>query len=107
MHNSVDFSKNFQAIIKQKGLSQLEIAEKSGIHKQTINRYVNGKTDPRWSELVKLADVLNCTLDSFLVGECCERTQVATQPDDRIEQMKPIIKELGSVVNRLTSFISD
>ncbi len=34
-----DFSKNFQAIIKQKGLSQLEIAEKSGIHKQTFGSY--------------------------------------------------------------------
>lgn len=106
MNTSVDFSQNFSALLKQRSLSQLEIAAISGIHKQTINRYVAGKTLPGWNELVKLAEALDCSLDSFLTGEL---TPPALQTIDaaKLEQMKPIIRELGSVVGKLTSFISE
>ena len=107
MHNSADFSQIFANLLKQSCLSQLEIAERTGIHKQTINRYANGRTLPGWAELIKLAEAFGCSLDSFRTGELTPVTEGVHIDDSKLEQMKPIIKELGSVVNKLTSFISD
>jgi len=104
MHTNADFSVIFTNLLKQTCLSQLEIAERTGIHKQTINRYATAKTVPGWAELIKLADALGCSLDSFRTGEL---TPSDTIDASKLEQMKPIIKELGSVVNKLTSFISE
>lgn len=107
IYTSADFSEIFCALIKQSCLSQQEIAAKSGIHKQTINRYANGKTLPSWLELLKLADAFGCSLESFRTGEL-----IVTMPEEtcelakQMEEIKPIINELGSVVGRLTSFIS-
>lgn len=106
MNTTVDFSQNFSALLKQRSLSQLEIASISGIHKQTINRYVAGKTLPGWNELVKLSAALDCSLDSFLTGEL-KPPSPAEMDASKLEQMKPIIRELGSVVGKLTSFISE
>lgn len=107
MNISADFSQIFAKLLKQSCLSQLEIAERTGIHKQTINRYVKGKTLPGWLELIKLADAFGCSLDSFRTGELSPLTEGMHVDTSKLEQMKPIIKELGSVVNKLTSFISD
>lgn len=107
MHNSADFSQIFANLLKQSCLSQLEIAERTGIHKQTINRYANGRTLPGWAELIKLAEAFGCSLDSFRTGELTPMTEGGHLDESKLEQMKPIIKELGSVVNKLTSFISD
>ena len=107
MNTSADFSQIFSNLLKQSCLSQLEIAERTGIHKQTINRYANGRTLPGWAELIRLADAFGCTLDSFRTGELVPSVEGSQLEVGKLEQMKPIIKELGSVVNKLTSFISD
>ncbi|MGN0836589.1 MAG: helix-turn-helix domain-containing protein [Akkermansia sp.] len=104
MHINTDFSQTFTRLLKQSCLSQLELAERTGIHKQTINRYATAKTVPGWVELLKLADALGCSLDSFRTGELSSYSSI---DENKLEQMKPIIKELGSVVNKLTSFISE
>lgn len=40
------------------GLSQKELASLSGLHKTTVERTLNGKTDPRRSTLRKLEHAL-------------------------------------------------
>lgn len=40
------------------GLSQEELAEKSKCQRQHISRIENGKTDPRYSDVVKILEVL-------------------------------------------------
>lgn len=112
MPTSVDFSKNFTACLKQSCLSQLELSAMTGIHKQSINRYATGKTTPNWQELLKIAEAMKCSLESFREGRLIPvstREVAVTNPEDvsKLEQMKPIIKELGSVVNKLASFISE
>ena len=107
IYTCANFSQIFASLLKQACLSQLEIAERTGIHKQTINRYVNAKTVPGWIELLKLAEALGCSLESFRTGELMPAVCLSQIEDGKLEQMKPIIRELGSVVNKLTSFISE
>lgn len=107
IYTNADFAQIFASLLKQSCLSQLELAERTGIHKQTINRYVNAKTVPGWIELLRLADALGCSLESFRTGELMAPLSDGQIDESKLEQMKPIIRELGSVVNKLTSFISE
>lgn len=47
--------------------TQKEIAKELGLSPQTLNNYVNGKTEPSIETLCKLADYYHVTLD-YLVG---------------------------------------
>lgn len=49
------------------GISQLELAKRTGISHQNINRWENGKALPNIDFCVKLADFFGITLDD-LVG---------------------------------------
>lgn len=51
----------------QKGLTQQELATKSGIAQGIISGIESGATqNPRFDTVVKLADALNCPLTDFL-----------------------------------------
>ena len=48
---------------KRRGLSQEELAEKSGLSLRTIQRIENGETDPRGDSLRRLAAALETSPD--------------------------------------------
>ncbi len=50
---------------------------------------------------------MGCSMDSFRTGILTAPTVDIQADVGKLEQMKPIIRELGSVVSRLTSFISE
>lgn len=52
---------------EEKGLNQLELAERTGISHQNISRWESGKVIPNIDFCVKLADYYGITLDE-LVG---------------------------------------
>lgn len=59
-------------IRKQKHLSRRELAEKSGVHEQTIKFLEKGYNDPldaKLSTLVKLASALHCKVRDFYPNE--------------------------------------
>lgn len=50
------------------GLSQVQLAERSGVHKQTIASIEQGaRLNPQISTLVDLADAMELSVDDFLV----------------------------------------
>lgn len=52
---------------KLQDMTQDELAEKIGVHKQTLWRWEAGKRAPNGGELRELATVLDCSAD-FLLG---------------------------------------
>ena len=56
-------------------LTQLEVAEKLSLTRQTISRYETGDIEPPISTLIKLADLYNCSLD-YLTGRTKERYNI-------------------------------
>ncbi len=50
----------------QKGFSQEKLAEKTNLSLRTIQRVENGKSDPRGNTIIRIADALNVTIDTFL-----------------------------------------
>lgn len=59
------FSKRYNELMFTKSLTQSEIAKATEINRQSLNKYENFKEIPKFSQLVKLADVFECSTDSF------------------------------------------
>lgn len=57
------FSKRLKKLRKNRGLKQQELEEILGIKRNTYSDWENGKTEPRFDNLVKLADFFNVSLD--------------------------------------------
>jgi transcriptional regulator with XRE-family HTH domain len=61
------FPQRLKEVRVQKGLTQDELAEKTGVIPQVIGNFENGHNLPSFSVLVSLAQVLGCSLD-YLAG---------------------------------------
>ena len=63
----MSFGKNLQALRETAGLSQSELAEKSGISVKTIQNWEIDRNTPRMDALVRLAKALGTTLDRLVI----------------------------------------
>ncbi len=50
---------------KERGLSQIELAQKCGVSRQTVNAIENDKYDPTLSLAFRLANQLQTTVDDL------------------------------------------
>lgn len=58
--------RELEVIRIRKGLTQLEVAQKTGIRQKCISDYENGKILPRIDTFAKLKDCYDCTADELL-----------------------------------------
>lgn len=61
------FSSRIKETLKSRGISQRELATRSGITEVTISRYVSGARIPKGTEIIKIAAALNVSAD-YLLG---------------------------------------
>ena len=54
---------------KQKNLTQAQLADRLGVDRSTVACWETGKCKPTADKLVKVADVLGCTVDELLREE--------------------------------------
>ncbi|MGG3773061.1 helix-turn-helix domain-containing protein [Heyndrickxia faecalis] len=86
------FGKRLSALRKQKGLSQYELADRLGYSRGQIANYEQGKREPDYETLRKIADFFDVTTD-YLLG----RTDIRTlnEEDDSLAEINKLIKEYG------------
>lgn len=60
---------SFESARKKAGLTQKELAEKLGVDQSAVSFWETGKRAPRGGRLLRLADVLNCTIDELFGRE--------------------------------------
>lgn len=60
-----EFGIRLRKILERKGVSQLELSEKTGITPSDICNYVNGKISPTFYRVDKIAKALGCSVDEF------------------------------------------
>ena len=65
-------AKNLQRISTQLGISQTELAKRSGIAQPTLNVYFNGGREPKLDVLESLANALKCEIQDLLRSEPTE-----------------------------------
>lgn len=57
---------------KSKGLTQAELAKLMGVHQTNITAWEKGKWLPTAKKLIKLSQLLDCTVDELLMPEATE-----------------------------------
>lgn len=61
-----DYSKNIKFLRKQKGMTQQDLADKTGQTKQIISNLERGYSSPNNKQLLNLAHALDCTTNDIL-----------------------------------------
>lgn len=62
----MDIGKKILRIMKEKEMSQKQLAAASGITEAAISKYISGEREPRITFLKRIADVLDVSADEFL-----------------------------------------
>jgi transcriptional regulator with XRE-family HTH domain len=63
------FAGRLQELREAKGLSQYELARRTGLSKQTLSKLEMGDRDPSWTTVRLLAHVLGVSVTAFEAGE--------------------------------------
>ena len=61
------FSERLKYTLACKGIKQVWLAEKLGVHKVTVSRFVNGQRTPNYDTMRRIARCLGVSTD-FLLG---------------------------------------
>ncbi|MCR5251816.1 MAG: helix-turn-helix domain-containing protein [Lachnospiraceae bacterium] len=97
-------------MIDQKGITQKELSEKTGITESAISNYVRGSRVPRGANLMKIAKVLGTTADDLLSGDremdkerdlVCAKALIARNAaymttDEKMEFIKMLLDREGA-----------
>ena len=93
-------------IQKKRGLTNAELAERSGVNKRTLEAWFakDGNPNPTLSELQKVADALEVSLDT-LVGN-----KPKTEPEnfyDKYSQYKELLAQIDKLDLKSAALIND
>ena len=61
----MNLSEKLKELRKSYGLTQAELAEKTGLSRVNYTRYENGKVRPDYETIIKLADFYDISLDEL------------------------------------------
>lgn len=61
-----NFPENLKKLRKINKLSQLDLAKKLGVTRQSISYYENGNVEPSINFIIQLSSLFNCSIDSLL-----------------------------------------
>lgn len=61
------FSKNLTRMMKEDHRTQEELAYAIGVSRTMVSRYMTGQSIPSFTTVVRIAEVLFCSLDDFLI----------------------------------------
>lgn len=76
----INTAKNIARLRQQKGMTQLELAERLNYSDKAVSKWEHGDSLPDITVLVELADLFGVTLDTLVRGE--EHTPVPPQTDN-------------------------
>lgn len=89
-----DFGKNLAELRKARQLTQMELAELLQIQPRLIGRWEQGKGKPQFDYIIKLATVLEVSLDQLLLGT---EKQQSAQFDIQNKKLKELCKQVDQL----------
>ena len=98
MYNFSLFPDRLKKCIKEKGCTQVELAQQLGISKYTLTKYLHGRI-PETTILYALAKFFNKPMEWFLTGEYS--TIVPQNEMQKVEAFDPDLKMMIAVLKEL------
>lgn len=77
---------------KSKGLTMKELGEKVGVSESAISQYETGKREADFETILKIGEVLDCSIDYLLRGAEKEEKPVPTDGDGLDEQDRQLVE---------------
>lgn len=62
----MSFADNLKTLLSHKGIRQAHLTDKLDITRTRISNYLSGRSEPDYTTLVRIADILDVTVDSLL-----------------------------------------
>ncbi len=59
----------FKGILRDKGITQKEVAKQVGLSEQTLSKFANGKVDIGYKKARKIAKILNVPMEELIEEE--------------------------------------
>ena len=60
-----EFGKRLRRIMERKYFTQEQLAEAAGVQQSNLSSYINGKVNPTFATVYKIARALGCSIDDF------------------------------------------
>lgn len=94
-NEGLTFGLRLKTLRESKGYTQEQLGNKIGVRKQTISNWENENVLPSIEQVIKIADIFNCTLDYMFSR--VEEYKVNTKglDDEQINILVSIIKEFN------------
>ena len=107
-HN-MPLGERIKELRKEHGWSQGELAEHIGGDARQISRYENGRITPSVEVLIRLAEVMNVSIDYLVIEGACRRP--LHMADHGIAERLAVLEELGeedrvSLLNVLDALVA-
>jgi transcriptional regulator with XRE-family HTH domain len=90
----VDFGKKLTELRKARLLTQMELAELLEVQPRLIGRWEQGKGKPQFDYIIKLAEVLEVSLDQMLLGA---DQQQSAQFDIQNRKLKELCRQVDQL----------
>lgn len=79
----IAFGRKLKALLEERGWKQADLAKASGLRRDSVHNYVNGKNVAGDDHLKKIADAFGVTTDELLPNQAMVESRGAKQSDPR------------------------
>ncbi len=90
-------SKNIRAARTARGMSQVELARRLNVTKQSVSNWENDNIQPSVDMLKRLSEVLETSADCLLGIDDCKYLRVDNLSEEQIAHLQLIINDISSI----------
>ncbi|MBU6213724.1 MAG: helix-turn-helix domain-containing protein [Actinomycetales bacterium] len=69
MTEAVRFSERLSALLEERGMTQMELADRIGVTRAAMSRYVKGEREPRFVTIARIAQELRIDVEELVASE--------------------------------------
>lgn len=62
----MSFGDNLKALLQERGMTQKELARKTGLAEASVSRYVNETRNPKITSAIRISQALNLPLNKLM-----------------------------------------
>lgn len=101
---------NIRGLRQERGLTATELAEKLGVAVCTVSHWESGKRAPRGSEIVRIAEILDCSIDDLFGYSTKKEDEPEYRVGLKIREYRKAkhltMKQIGEAVNATEGTVS-
>lgn len=99
----MDFANKVRELLKDRKLSQADLAEALGTNQQQVSRWLEGNNPPKWDYLLRMARFFDVTTDYLLGHEVAHPAPALPEDEAAILRLYRNLKSRGAIDESLAT----